>query len=452
MPDSCQQSNEVRAIRAAIEGFIKDRLAPKRLALEKAFENADTQERRNVLIEKQQQLTAAYGVDTWLLDAAKRASQIKVVTHAAKYTSPLTKGSSIYVNEMMVQTREGYVGLHTTGNKRQNDVVGNAAALDVYKFLTIAINGRTILQRLSDGDSHVCLALSANTDTARFLADKFLSVVKTNANIASHTLAKQVFFPLIAGQGYHLLSPLFPTSLVHAIHHILREDRYSDEAKAARQARRNAKAHPHGYRDYPNLAVQVFGGTKPQNISQFNSERYGENWLLPSLPPIWQSPLLRTPRKLRSIFSSYLDSRSTIRDTFRSLATFLTTTDYNNMHIRQRRAALVNMIADEVIQLAAQLQSLPPGWSCTDECHLDIPEKLWLDPGRAAHDDEFSGRRQADPWREEIANRFANWMNRNLRYHTKRHGGLPVGDAEHAAWHHVFEDARPAIREELDYA
>lgn len=26
-------------------------------------------------------------------------------------------------------------------------------------------------------------------------------------------------------------------------------------------------------REYPNLAVQKFGGTKPQNISQLNSER-----------------------------------------------------------------------------------------------------------------------------------------------------------------------------------
>ncbi len=452
MPDSCSENNEVNAIRAAIDGFIKDRWAPKRLALDKALEKADTPEERDTILEKQQQLTTAYGFDAWLLDAAKRASQIKVVTHAVKYTNPSAKGSSIYLKDMTGQARGDYVGSHSTGDTRKDDVVGNAAALDVYKFLMIVIGGQTILKRLADGDAKVRLALSVNPETAQCLADQFLSVVETNTDIASHSLAKQVFFPLGAGTDYQLLSPLFPTGLAHVIHQTLREDRFSESAKLARQARKNAKAHSHGYREYPYLAIQAFGGTKPQNISQLNSERYGENWLLPSLPPIWESPSVRPPLKVHSLFSRHLDSRKVIRDAFKSLAVFLTSTDYNNMHIRKRRTVLVNMIADEVIQLAAQIHTLPPGWTCEAECSLDTPEKLWLDPGRAALDNDFNARRQAYPWREDIANRFANWMNRNIRQHTKRHGSLPVGDPEHSAWQRVFEDALPAIREELDYA
>jgi CRISPR-associated protein Csy1 len=452
MTDSCSENNEVQAIRAAIDGFIKERWAPKRLALDKELEKADTPEKRNAVLEKQQKLTAAYGFDIWLLDAAKRAGQIKVVTHAVKYTNPSATGSSIYLTETNSQAREDYVGSHSKGKTRKDDVVGNAAALDVYKFLMIAINGKTILQRLAEEDPHMRLALNDDAETSGFLAGHFLGVVEASSNVASHSLAKQVFFPVGAGTDYQLLSPLFPTSLVHAVHQTLREDRFSENAKLARQARKNAKAHSHGYREYPNLAIQAFGGTKPQNISQLNSERYGENWLLPSLPPIWESPSVRQPLKTHSIFSRYLDYRKAIRDGFKDLASFLTSTDYNNMHIRKRRAALVNMIADEVIQLVAQIHTLPPGWTCEAECSLDTPEKLWLDPGRTALDDDFNTRRQVDPWREDIANRFANWMNRNIRQYTKRHGSLPVGDAEHSAWYRVFEDALPAIGEELDYA
>ena len=54
---------------------------------------------------------------------------------------------------------------------------------------------------------------------------------------ASHTLAKQLYFPL-PDDGYHLLAPLFPTALVHGVHTHLQEARFSDAAKAARAARR----------------------------------------------------------------------------------------------------------------------------------------------------------------------------------------------------------------------
>ena len=40
---------------------------------------------------------------------------------------------------------------------------------------------------------------------------------------------------------------------------------------------------------YASLAVQELGGTKPQNISQLNSERRGDNYLLASLPPVWKT-------------------------------------------------------------------------------------------------------------------------------------------------------------------
>ncbi len=452
MPELFSENKEVHAIRAAIEGFIKNRWTPKRLALDKELEKADTPDKRNVVLKKQQKLSASYRFDTWLLDAAKRVGQIKVVTHAVKYTNPSATGSSIYSKEMIGRTREGYVGSHSTRKTRKEDVVGNAAALDVYKFLMVAIDGKTILQRLTEGDPQMRLALSKDAETAGFLADHFLGVVESSSRVASHSLAKQVFFPVETGTDYQLLAPLFPTSLVHSIHQRLREDHYSENAKLARQARKNAKAHSHGYREYPNLAIQAFGGTKPQNISQLNHERYGENWLLPSLPPIWESPSVRRPLRTHSIFGRYLDSRNAIRDGFKNLARFLTVTDYNNERIRKRRAALVNMIVDEVVQLAAQLHTLPPGWTCEAVCSLDTPEKLWLDPGRTALDDDFSARRQAATWREEIAGRFANWMNRNIRQYTRRHGSLPVGDAEHSAWQRVFEDALPAIREELDYA
>jgi CRISPR-associated protein Csy1 len=48
-------------------------------------------------------------------------------------------------------------------------------------------------------------------------------------------LAKQGYFPV--GENYHLLSPLFATSLVHAMHQKMIAFRFGDDVKAIWKAR-----------------------------------------------------------------------------------------------------------------------------------------------------------------------------------------------------------------------
>src|SRR5690606_4276445 len=115
---------------------------------------------------------------------------------------------------------------------------------------------------------------------------------------------------------------------------VMREDRFGEAAKAARKARREGRASPHGYREYPNLAIRKFGGTKPQNISQLNSERHGENWLLPSLPPSWQMPEVRPPWGMESVFEGSFGRQRQIRRLTKELKAFLERVSHNNLSIR----------------------------------------------------------------------------------------------------------------------
>ncbi|MFM9785779.1 type I-F CRISPR-associated protein Csy1, partial [Streptomyces scabiei] len=85
----------------------------------------------------------------------------------------------------------------------------------------------------------------------------------------SHKLAKQVYFPV--GNDYHLLCPLFATSLAQVLHEKLVASRFGEEAKAARDAHKAGKWHPQPDVRYPDMAEMHFGGTKPQNISALNS-------------------------------------------------------------------------------------------------------------------------------------------------------------------------------------
>ena len=144
---------------------------------------------------------------------------------------------------------------------------------------------------------------------------------------------------------------------MHTLWKTVREDRFSDEAKAAREARKAGIAHPHGFREYPEMAIQSFGGTKPQNISQLNSERYGENYLLPALPPNWQSPAIRPPFAVNSVFDRVFSNRPRVRELVRTLRAFLeSVVDYNNLAIREKRAELTAYLCDEALLYAAELR------------------------------------------------------------------------------------------------
>ena len=449
MPNGLPDQSEVKALRSVVEKFIQERLASKLDVIDREIEkNTKLDKDCNNLQVKRQKILDDHRRETWVESAAKRVGQIQLVTHALKYTHANARGSSLYLAEYTVPLwDDALVGTHTVGVTRTDDVVGNAAALDVYKFLKLDYQDRILLKYILDRDPALTTALSDQPQQAELWVEQFASITNSDKPVATHTLAKQLYFPLPTG-GYHLLAPLFPSSLVHAVYTHLQESRFSDAVKQARQAHKEEKAHPNGYREYPHMAMQQFGGTKPQNISQLNSERRGENWLLPSLPPLWRNEVARPPLGVTTIFGSWFGRRLEVRELTKRLAHFLSSTSYNNQNIRATRAKLVEGLSDALWQFAAEIQELPPGWSASPECKLDPIETVWLDPERAENDEAFAILRGRGNWQVEIASRFGNWLNSQLIYHSRNRscGSFPLGSTEHREWQKVVIDT---IKEEL---
>ena len=411
--------------REAIAAFLQERLHAK---LDKLKDEED---------DKRQEVLAQHQPTAWLKDAARRVQQIQAVTHALKPIHPDARGTNLYVEPSTLPAL-AELGSHALGAHFVGDVVGNAAALDVYKLLKLEVHGRSLLTALLAHDADALAALHPDPQQAQALRDALVSLTQPRAEgPSSHTLAKQLYW--LTGSDacddahYTLLAPLYATSLAHAVHAQVQEDRFGEANKAARQARRERKMHDGVFHDYPGLAVQNMGGTKPQNISQLNSERRGVNYLLSSLPPKWQTSAVRLPVHTASVFDRLFIARPEVRRTVRALRVFLESNPDANLATRERREALLDTLVDELVSLAAELQQLlPPGWSQDDErfANLHRSEQLWLDPLRAEQPDEADFARewlQLD-WPAAVGQRFANWLNAQLR------GKLPLGDAEARAW------------------
>ena len=91
------------------------------------------------------QLEESFLPENWIPEAAKRAGQLSLVSHPSKFTHPSAKTSSI-----VFKSEFSGDGFSRSGNvDAELDVFGNAAALDVYKFLSLTLmDGKTVLEHL----------------------------------------------------------------------------------------------------------------------------------------------------------------------------------------------------------------------------------------------------------------------------------------------------------------
>jgi len=407
----------VTELRALMADFLRKRLDDKLDQLK------DDDPKRNEL---HQQFIFA----NWLEDAARRVGQIQAVTHSLKPIHPDAKGSSLY-SLPRSQKMLSVVGSHCLGNDFASDVVGNAAALDVYKFLKLEHQGRSLLILAVANDADLATALSNDPAKAQAWISAFAGLTEPRGRISSHTLAKQLYW--IAGNdahddaGYHLLAPLYASSLTHRVYQTVQDDRFSEEATAARKAKKGGEFSERPVREYPQLAIQKLGGTKPQNISQLNSERRGDNLLFASLPPTWRSIDLKPLLGTDTMFHRF-SRRTEVRSIVKALLAFLKTDSTRNLKTRERRAESVAGLIDEFLQFSAELRSLPPGWSQEQDCRLSNPEKHWLDPDGVEDGLVAGGLTLPTDTDERVSALFANWLNAQLR------DPLPMGDSEYLEW------------------
>ncbi|GAB7268437.1 type I-F CRISPR-associated protein Csy1 [Dickeya ananatis] len=336
------------------------------------------------ILQQRREIEQAYEVRTWLTDAASRAGQISLVTHALKFTHSDARGSSVFSTEPATAT-----DVLSTASLAQPaiDAVGNAAALDVAKLLQTEHQGDSLVAALQRSDHRALEALAENPEQlTQWLAG--FGQVLSDKQPSSHKLAKQIYFPVGDGE-YHLLSPLYSSSLSQALDQRLNLARFGEQAKAIREARRQKRWHDEVDVSYPGIAVQNMGGTKPQNISALNSARSGRSYLLNCAPPQWRSQI-KLPLEHDTIFRNNGEVDALTYVDRRDMRQFLLSVKdvENNRDIRNQRRRYLDQLIDTLFGYVATVQNLrPAGWS--KDSRLNVPLQLWLDPFRCRQDDAF---------------------------------------------------------------
>lgn len=415
-------SSRAKAIRQVVFSYIENRL--------------------NARIEKLQFDDPKYQVEqdkhissVWLASAVERVSQIQVVTHPLKATYPhahIKETTSLYCVPKNLPKND-WVTTQTLGENFTDDVTGNAAALDIYGLLQLKVEDKTLLELCLAEDEDMQAALHNNPETGKEWLAALADVTQPKMKgVASHTFAKQLFWLVgddpYTDQDYLLLAPLYSSTLAHKVYEQIDFDRFSPESKEIRDAVRANKNHDGIAQSYPQLAIQVIGGSNPQGISSLSSKRRGVNYLLASLPPSWKPTKNRPPLKVSSIFSIFEKRRDTavwIND----LKEFLASNPPANVQTRKKVDQLVNGLLDELTIFAAVYQELPAGWSADEQCDLPLAQRYWLDPARALQDADFAAAWLTSEWAEQVEQDFARWLNQQLGKRISQ-----LGDVEFRRW------------------
>ncbi|PKG99344.1 type I-F CRISPR-associated protein Csy1 [Paraglaciecola sp. MB-3u-78] len=356
--------------------------------------------------EKKLECESVFALKHWLPNAASRAGQITISTHPCTFSHPSSrKNKNGYASSIIANSKRVNDGFLRSGNVAVDaDALGNAAALDVYKFLTLVMgDGQTLIEHLEqDTDLALSLLSLSNADESQNyqkLKHGFLAMTTGADESITSSKIKQVFFPVKEQSNgnptdvnnYHLLSILTASGMVFELRKRLDGMRFGDAIKLARDKKKNNQQHE-GYCEIYNLTTIGYGGTKPQNISVLNNQNGGKAHMFMSAPPQLKNRNIHFPH---TDFFSQTVNYFQCKNQFYQLHK-LYSRDDNNMHIRAERDEYYQSVIDHIIEKmwqvrsialeqynssANQLQSSQKTWLCEDESSKTLRDTTddWLD-------------------------------------------------------------------------
>jgi len=325
--------------------------------------------------EKELECEQVFSLEQWLPNAAKRAGQISISTHPCTFSHPSSrKNKNGYVSSVIASGQHSDDGYLRSGNVTvEADALGNAAALDVYKFLTLKMeDGQALISHLEQDSDLAQQLFNIKSESYNTLKDGFLAMTNSDADSVTSSKIKQVYFPV--DDGYHQLSILSASGVMFELRKRVDTLRFSEETKAARMCEKNNEIYEGGYKQIVSITTIGYGGTKPQNISVLNNQNGGKVHLLSSEPPKLIKRDIHFPTV--DFFSQSL-SYYQCRELFYALHE-LFLNHKNDWNIRRERDEYYQAIIDRIIEKMWLVRSVSKAQYNPDSTQLNKIQKIWL--------------------------------------------------------------------------
>lgn len=353
------------------------------------------------LSKKELECKQIFSLEQWLPSAAKRAGQMSISTHPCTFSHPSSrKNKNGYASSVIANSKHCADGYLRSGNVTvEADALGNAAALDVYKFLALKMEDeQTLLSHIEQDSDLAQQLLDIKTESYNTLKDGFLAMINSDADSVTSSKIKQVYFPV--DNVYHQLSILSASGVMFELRKRIDTIRFSDETKTARECEKNNEIYDDGYKQIVNITTIGYGGTKPQNISVLNNKNGGKAHLLPSEPP----KLIQ-----RDIYFPTVDFFSQTLNHFQCKELFYALHELflsckNDWNVRHERDEYYQAIIGRIIEKMWLVRGVSKAQYRPDATQLSKTQKIWL-----CSDNE--GRREEEnDWLDDLCKDIARFI------------------------------------------
>lgn len=456
--------------REEIINFFQNRMNTSALAKAKKFidertskleaESNDKKRARleSTILKKQSELTELRTNPVEIIDWLDKSSSVKIGSGSRiiKSTHPLKISHSSAPNEGILVDYEDKTPLLTTAsirniNKTYDMAHNNGALISISRFLAITVEGTSIYDLVLADKFHFLEGFSRCKEQLRCWNTGFSQLIEKRA-IKSATFTKQSYYP-IADQSYHLLSILNSSALAESVFSEIQNSIYTkvnnffDKEGSMKQRLIFPKN---------KLAVIRVGGNNPQNVSMLNRGRnwklyrdstksFGIYYSLSTEPPVWHSTV--KPPIYKANFFYELSKSYEVQETIQYLADFLTRFESLQLSIKDPKRMRwvekwIESLADEVLVYVKTIQTLPAGWTATEDIKLKVEHQLLLDCYR--DDEVFAELKTAGTWQAVIGQDFSAWLNNQL---SKVDDRFTPTDTHSKLWSKLFT---ANFREELD--
>lgn len=407
------------------EGWLKKKLKP------------DMTEEQKKEVKKE--CEEEFSFEKWLPHAAKRAGQISISTHPCTFSHPSARknknGTTSSVIAKSPREADGYL---RAGNvDAQADALGNAAALDVHKFLSLVTeDGRTVLEHIENDSDLGRALLSISSESYDKLKSGFMAMAQSDDKPVTSSKIKQVYFPV--EEGYHQLSILSNSGIIFELRKRIDALRFSDSVKEGREARRNNLYSENGYSEIFDVTTIGYGGTKPQNISVLNNQNAGKAHLLLSVPPILEQRDIKFPKT--DFFTQnlrYYDCKSEL-ERLDKILKIEREGRIPQKKVRKGRDRCLRDILDIVLQKMIAVRTVSNTQFFPEKSKLQQWQKIWL---CEQHQQE---RRDQDEWLDALCNKVAAWIYKAYKHSVKN--AVVLGEAERAYIRDFVTEHKEALR------
>jgi len=391
--------------------------------LKKLVEARDKKQKELIKLRKEAPSTE---IRDWLEANAKKTGSIMKATHVLKFSHTSSDPEGIYLEGKSTDTV-----LSTSSLKKTiiPDLAhSDGALISVSRFLHLEFKSDRIIDLILAKKYDFLKGFVKNKSQLNSWKNGFSKLVQETRKIQTTDKAKQIYFPLdeskkyerLEDRPYHLIIPLFPSSLSENLYQYIDNLKYSENQKKIKEQKRpkeegvSPKFHQSPLISLSNIGIQNYGGKYPRNVSMLNANRQGKAYLFSTQPPTWEKQL-KLPIYKESLFDGL--SNYQINEDMKYLVEFLQRFKSLDLSYKDPKRYVhlerwIESIIDEVLYYANTIQKLIASWSADENTKLKIEHQYFLDPYR--DDKAFQGKRSTTDWQAIVCDDFASWVNRQL--------------------------------------